>query len=165
MTRNPLPTLALTAWFAAAALWMPAAGHADPAALPCDWVTAAEAADIIGGPVTATPRGDEPGSTDLVCSYSKGPGLEGVMSDLRLPGALPDGAASAFAGAVPQEGTTTVVDGLGRQAKCVFDQRTTPPSTTLLVLLDGDRLYRAQGTFVFCDTLTRFAQVAVSRIG
>jgi hypothetical protein len=47
----------------------------------------------------------------------------------------------------------------------VIEQRTTPPSTTLLILLNADRLYRAVGGYVYCDTLKQFAQVAIGRIG
>jgi hypothetical protein len=47
-----------------------------------------------------------------------------------------------------------------------MEPQTTPPSTTLLVLLTGDRLYRATGTYYpSCDSLKRFAKTAIARIG
>lgn len=138
---------------------------APPAFRPCDWVTTTEAARILGAPVTAEPREEEAGSVDMSCDYSEGIGFGFVESDLRVPGAFPVDAASQFAFATAEEGTTTPVDGLGVKAKCVIEQRTTPPSTTLLILLNGDRLYRAVGGYVYCDTLKQFAQVAIGRIG
>jgi hypothetical protein len=163
MKRKLARAMAVSAGLAAGALSNAAAGQADPAAPgACDWVTASEAAGLLGGPVTLDPR---TGAADPTCSYSLGNFQGSVTSDLRLPAALPADAASVLANAAPTEGTVTPVDGLGLAAKCIFDQRTTPPSTTLLVLLSGGRLYRAQGAYVYCDTLKQFAQVAISRIG
>jgi len=133
--------------------------------VPCDWVTAGEAADILGGPVTVEPLLDEAGSDEMSCGYRQSIDST-IESDLRLPGALPVDAASQFAlGTAPATNVTTV-DGLGVKAVCVMEPQTTPPSTTLLVLLTGDRLYRATGTYYpSCDSLKRFAQTAIARIG
>jgi hypothetical protein len=40
----------------------------------------------------------------------------------------------------------------------------TPPSTTILVLLDGNRIYRATAAYEYCDTVQRFARTAINRI-
>jgi hypothetical protein len=78
----------------------------------------------------------------MSCDYdrSEGIGFGGVESDLRVLGSFPVDAASQFALAAAKDGTTTSVDGVGVKAKCVYERKTTPPSTTLLVLLNGDRL-------------------------
>ena len=39
----------------------------------------------------------------------------------------------------------------------------TPPSTTILVLLDGRRVNRATAAYEYCDTVKRFARTAVDR--
>ncbi len=138
---------------------------APPAFRPCDWVTTDEAASILGWPVSADPYGDEAGSVDMGCDYDK-PGEIGlgVESVLRGPGAFPVDAASQFALATAAHNATTV-DGVGVKAVCVFEPQTTPPSTTLVVLLSGDRLYRATEGYASCDTLKQFAQAAIGRIG
>jgi hypothetical protein len=57
------------------------------------------------------------------------------------------------------------VDDVGIKAVCVFEPTTTPPSTTLSVLLSGDRIYRATGWYAMpCDKLKPFAQAAIGRI-
>jgi hypothetical protein len=132
---------------------------------PCAWVTAAEAADILAGPVTAEPIGDQPGSVDVACLYDKPVDVgEGVQIDLRMPGAfaVDAGAEFALATSAPR---TTVVDGIGVKAACVNEPTTTPPSTTLVVLLNGDRLLRVTQGYASCNTLKRFAQLAIGRIG
>jgi len=131
----------------------------------CYWVTAGEAADILGGPVTLEPLLDEAGSVEMSCGYRQSIDST-IESDLKLPGAFPVDAASQFAlGTAPATNVTTV-DGLGVKAACVTEPQTTPPSTTLLVLLTGDRLYRATGTYYpSCDSLKRFAKTAIARIG
>ena len=69
-----------------------------------------------------------------------------------------DGVASA--------GNVATVGDLGVKSVCVVEPRTTPPSSTVVVLLSGDRLYRATGWYALsCDTLRQFAAVAVRRIG
>ena len=65
-------------------------------------------------------------------------------------------AASQFAIATTSNNTTNI-DGLGVKAVCVVEPRTTPPSTTLLVLLNGDRLFRVTEGYASCDTLKQFA--------
>jgi hypothetical protein len=153
-------TLALMA--AAAAIALPPTAQAVPAASqPCEWVTADEAAAILGGPVSTTPHGDQPGSVDLSCGYSTGLGEDGMESELRLPGAFPVDAATEYA----LTDDATAIDGVGVKAHCVFEPTTMPPSTTLSVLLDGDRIYRATGWYaISCDQLEQFAHTAITRI-
>ncbi|WP_131813403.1 hypothetical protein [Mycobacterium kubicae] len=132
---------------------------------PCDWVTPTEAAAIMGGPVSAKPDGDEPGSIDIGCYYDKSDDVgEGVETDLRLPGAFPVDAPSQFALATTSTNVTNV-DGMGLQAVCVHEATTTPPSTTLVVLLSEGRLFRVTEGYASCDKLRRFARLAIGRIG
>lgn len=136
-----------------------------PAFRPCDWVTATEAEGIMGGAVSAEPLGDGTGSVDMACIYDKPVDVgEGVEVDLQVAGAFAVDAASEFALAtIPTHGTA--VDGIGVKAACVHEATTTPPSTTLVVLLSGDRLLRVTQGFASCATLKRFAQLAIGRIG
>jgi hypothetical protein len=139
--------------------------QAPPASRPCDWVTTDEAAGILGGPATAEPLVDEPGSVEFSCAYQRSPD-SGVESELLMPGAFPVDAASALALATATANNPTTVEGLGVKAACVFNAGTTPPSTALLVVLGGDRLYRAVGKYYMsCDSLKLFAQTAIGRIG
>jgi hypothetical protein len=168
MKSNALLAMAVTAGIVAAATVSPQLASADPTAPPtghpCDWVTTDEAAGILGGPVSARPHGDDAGSLEMSCGYSRGLGEDGMTSELRLPGAFPDDAASQFALATASVGAVPV-DDLGAKAVCVSEPTTTPPSTTLLVLLSGDRIYRATGWYsLSCATLTQFAQTAIGRI-
>jgi hypothetical protein len=48
----------------------PADPAAPPAFRPCDWVTTAEASDILGKPVTPEPTDDAAGSNDPRCFYA-----------------------------------------------------------------------------------------------
>ncbi|WP_155768940.1 hypothetical protein [Mycobacterium asiaticum] len=131
---------------------------------PCDWVTAAEAAEILGGSVTAEPLGDQTGSVDIACIYDKPVDVgDGVEIDLQVPGAFPVDAARQFGLATSPGGTG--VDGIGVRAACVYESTTTPPSTTLVVLLNRDRLFRVTQGYASCNTLKRFAQLAIGRIG
>lgn len=169
MKPNPVLALAITAGIVAAATGpSPLAGAdptAPPAGYPCEWVTTDEAASILGGPVSTRPQGVEAGSVDMSCVYSRGTGQDGMTSELRLLGAFPDGAESQFA--LATAGVDAIpVDGLGVKAVCASEPSTTPPSTTLLALLSGDRIYRATGWYsLSCDALTLFAQTAIGRIG
>lgn len=83
-------------------------------------------------------------------------------STCRLPGVFLVDAASQFA---LESRHGTVVDGVGVKAACVDDLTTSPPTTTLLLLLSGDRLLRVIQGNGSCDTLKRFAQLAIGRIG
>ncbi|OBJ62342.1 hypothetical protein [Mycobacterium sp. 1423905.2] len=137
---------------------------APPASRPCDWVTTTEAAGIMGGPVSAKPDGDEAGSVDIGCYYDQTPDVgEGVETDLRLPGAFPVDAAAQFALATTSTNVTNE-EGMGLKAVCVHEPTTTPPSTTLVVLLSGGRLFRVTEGYASCDKVKRFAQLAISRI-
>jgi hypothetical protein len=130
---------------------------------PCDWVSEAEARRILGGQVTVEPYGDQSGSVDIACIYNKpGDMGDGVEVDLQLPGAFLVDASSQFA---LDARRGTVVDGVGVKAACVDDLTTSPPTTTLLLLLSGDRLLRVIQGNGSCDTLKRFAQLAIGRIG
>jgi hypothetical protein len=149
----------------AAASTPPVETNARAAFRPCDWVTTDEAAAILGGPVSTKPQGDQSGSVKVSCGYSRGPGEDGMTSELRLPGAFPGDAESEFALAAAAD-NSTAFDGVGIKAQCVFEPTTTPPSNTLVVLLSGDRIYRATGWYsISCDDLKQFAQAAIGRIG
>jgi hypothetical protein len=56
------------------------------------------------------------------------------------------------------------VEGLGRNAVCVYEPNVTPPSTTIVVLLDGGRVFRSTAAYEFCDTVERFARTAITRL-
>jgi hypothetical protein len=132
---------------------------------PCDWVTSQEAADILGKPVTLEPTGGSEGPGAPRCFYAasgKGIGV-GISSELLLPGASAVDAETRLAHAAAQLGAQAI-GGLGIRAVCVFEPQVTPPSTTILVLLDGGRLYRATAAYKYCDTVERFARTAVDRI-
>ena len=165
-------TFALTASAAVASLALSPtsfAQPADPAAprafQPCDWVTTQETADIFGAPVTPEPTDGAAGVNHPRCFYAvtgDDTGL-GISSELLLPGASPVDAGTRLANAAAEPGAATV-DGLGVNAVCVFEPNVTPPSTTILVLLDGGRIYRATAAYEYCDTVERFARTAINRI-
>lgn len=143
----------------------PVSAPAQPGFRPCDWVTKDEAAGILGGAVTARPSGDQAGSVDVACSYSRGPGENGLESTLRLPGGFPVDAASQFELTATKPNAASV-NGIGLKAACVSEPTTTPPSTTLVVLLAGNRTYAITGWYALsCDTLKQVATAAIDRIG
>jgi hypothetical protein len=72
-------------------------------------------------------------------------------------------AGTRLANAAREPGAATV-KGLGVNAVCVFEPQVTPPSTTIVVLLDRSRIYRATAAYKFCDTVDRFARTAINRI-
>jgi hypothetical protein len=132
---------------------------------PCDWVSADEAGALLGAPVQTRALGDQVGSVDISCSYTSGTSDTGMESGLRLPQSFPVSAAAQFELAT-REKSGAPVDGLGVAAQCVYEPTTTPPSTTLVVLLSGNRLYRATSWYgTSCDQLKQFAQTAIGRIG
>ena len=132
---------------------------------PCDWVSADEAGALLGGPVQTRASGDQAGSVDVSCSYSRGTDDTGLQSELRLPQSFPVSAAAQFELAVSGKNGTPV-DGVGVTAQCVSEPTTTPPSSTVVVLLGGNRLYRAMSWYgTSCDQLKRFAKTAIGRIG
>ena len=159
------PALTAAAVVLATVAWSPT-GRADtPAAHPSDWVTPEEAAALLGGPVKTQAFGDEPGSVRMSCSYDRGLGDTGMVSELSLARSFPTSAAAQF-GVATTGVNGTGVDGLGLQAQCVHEPSTTPPSTTVVVLLGGNRLYRATSWYgTSCDQLKQFAQTAIGRIG
>jgi hypothetical protein len=141
----------------------------DPAApealQPCEWVTVAETSDILGQPVTPQPTGAAAGSIDPRCFYAvtgDDTGL-GISSELLLPAMSSVDGETRLAKAAAAPGAA-VVDGLGVDAVCVYEPNVTPPSTTVLVLLDGGRVYRATAAYEYCDTVVRFAHTAIDRI-
>jgi hypothetical protein len=142
------------------------ANPAAPQALrPCDWVTRQEATDILGKPVTLEPTGDTAGSSAPRCFYAAsvdGIGV-GISSELLLPGASAVDADTRLAHAAAEPGAQAI-GGLGVSAVCVFEPQVTPPSTTILVLLDGSRIYRTTAAYEYCDTVERFARTAIDRI-
>jgi hypothetical protein len=170
MKARPLIVLAVAAGIAAATAATPgcpatswAVPASEPSAAACDWVTTDEAAGILNESVTADPLLDEPGSVEISCAYHGSEG-DGVESDLRLSGAFKTDAAAQFA--LVSAGNVATVGDLGVKSVCVVEPRTTPPSSTVVVLLSGDRLYRATGWYALsCDTLRQFAAVAIGRIG
>lgn len=162
--------LALTAIAASSVAFSPAvsAQPATPAApqasRPCDWVTRQEATDILGKPVTLEPS-DAAGSSAPRCFYAaSGGGIGvGISSELLLPDASAVDADTRLAHATAAPGAQAI-GGLGVKAVCVFEPQVTPPSTTILVLLDGSRIYRATAAYEYCDTVQRFARTAIDRI-
>lgn len=138
---------------------------AAPEFRPCDWVTVAEASDILGKPVFPTPSDDQVGSTDPQCFYAvtgDQTGL-GISSELLLPGASAVDANTRLANAAAAPGAETI-NGLGINAVCVYEPNVTPPSTTIVVLVDGGRIYRSTAAYEYCDTVERFARTAITRL-
>ena len=141
---------------------VPVPASEPPAFAPCGWVTTAEAAAFMGAPsVTTMSVGDRAGSVDQMCDYTTSDHM--VISELQLPGSFPVDAGSEFSMTVAG-GAGSDVAGLPGRAYC---SPSTPGSTDspamLVVLLSGDRLYRA--TDDNCDVLKQFAQAAIPRIG
>jgi hypothetical protein len=138
-----------------------------PAYHPCDWVSTAEAAGILGVPsVTTGGQGRElqnlMGSTDMRCDYQSADHHSGLVSELLLRAGHIVDAASEFAMWAAQDDSTRV-DGVGIKAAC------TPPvfgstERQFYVLLPGERIYVVTGE-QSCDTLKQFAQAAIPRIG
>ncbi|MGX9671314.1 hypothetical protein [Mycobacterium sp. HM-7] len=158
---------AAMAAMAAAVILSPAA-YADDGRTTeaCAWVHTDEAAVFLEGPATADPiRTQLP---ELSCGYrvlDEPVGGRSLESDVRFADAFPSDAATTFRQVAAWPGATEV-DGVGLRAVCAYEPKVTPPSTTLTVLLTGDRLYRVTGSYVWrCDTLKTFAELAIARIG
>jgi hypothetical protein len=133
-----------------------------PAFRPCDWVTTDEAARILDSQsVTASPVGDQAGSVDQMCDYTWSDQL--VISELQLAGSLPVDSRTEFDMAIASANGSDV-GGLPGRAYCSASKSANSDGTAMLVvLLSGDRLYRA--TDENCDVLKQFAQAAIPRIG
>lgn len=133
---------------------------------PCDWVTKAEVADIFGFTGDVVTDGYVPtGSVEPNCTY-RDPGRTAVVSRLQVAGAFPVDAAADYA-LYPKD-HTTAIGGLGLAARCVTDLPGSQGGryTQVTVLLDGNRLFEAQGFNPGdCDQLARFAKTAIGRIG
>jgi hypothetical protein len=129
---------------------------------PCDWVTSDEAGRILGDPSTTTsPAGDEAGSAEPFCSYTSGSHL--VTSQVNLPGSFPVDAQTEL-NMTAANGSE--VSGLPGRAYCATTTSADKKSTTLVVLLSGNRLYQALGwEGESCDTLKQIAETAIPRIG
>ncbi|TLH71378.1 hypothetical protein [Mycolicibacterium phocaicum] len=144
----------------------PAARADDATTEACTWVSADEAAVFLEGPATADPiRTHLP---ELSCAYRVlgepvcGRSLE---SDVRFADAFPWDAATTFRQVAEWPRATEFAD-VGLQAVCTYEPNVTPPSTTLTVLLTGERIYRVTGSYVWrCETLKTFAELAIARIG
>jgi hypothetical protein len=156
-----VPALALSPTSSA----QPADPDASPAFRPCDWVPVSEASDILGKLAFPAPSDNQVGSNDPRCFYAvtgDDTGL-GISSQLLLPGASSVDPNTRLANAAAAPGAVTV-DGLGLNAVCVYEPNVTPPSTTVVVALDGGRVYRSTAAYEYCDTVERFARAAVNRI-
>lgn len=163
-----VPAMAIAASsvaFSPIACAQPVNPGAPQVASACDWVTRQEATEILGKPVTPKATGDPAGSSTQRCFYAaSGEGIGvGISSELLLPGASAVEADTRLANAAAEPGAHAV-GGLGSQAVCVFEPQVTPPSTTILVLLDGGRIYRATAAYEYCDTVERFVRAAIDRI-
>ena len=136
---------------------------ASPAFHPCDWVTEDQAAKFLGvSSTSATPAGDESGSAEPFCSYRSDSHF--VTSQLSLPASFPVDAQTELNMLVADHGSE--VTGLPGGAYCATRQSDGKTSTTLQVILGGNRLYQALGWHgESCDTLKQFAQTAIPRIG
>ena len=137
---------------------------APPAFHPCDWVTVAEAAKFLGDPsATTDPVGNESGSAAPYCAYNSGAHF--VTSGLRLPASFPVDARTELDMTIAG-GHGSDVSGLSDRAYCATTASGGKQSTTLLVLLSGNRLYQALGwDGESCEILKQFAQVAIPRVG
>jgi hypothetical protein len=141
---------------------------------PCDWVSAADAARLLGGsPVTMTslPH-DKAGSTDIECDYGVVGGT-GIGSQLRSTAAHVVDAATEFdfVTSTAEDSPSTAsspVNGLGIKAACTTLRKATHVNDVqyaLYVLLPDDRIYAVHGDLgASCDMLTQFAQAAVPHI-
>lgn len=150
----------------AAAAGLSPAAHADDQSEACGWVRTDEAAVFLEGRATAEPiRVQLP---ELSCAYrafDEPLGRRSLESDLRFADAFPWDAATTFR-QVAEWPRATEVDGVGLKAVCTYEPNVTPPSTTLTVLLTGERIYRVTGSYVWrCETLKTFAELAIARIG
>jgi len=131
----------------------PANPAAPQAFRPYDWVTGQEATDIFGKPVTPESKGEAAASSAPQCFYAASGDRIGVgiSSELLLPGASATDADAKLANAAAEPGAQAI-GGLGVNAVCVFERQVAPPATTILVLLDGSRIYRATAPYEYCDT-------------
>lgn len=144
----------------------PAARADDATTEACTWVSADEAAVFLEGPATADPiRTHLP---ELSCAYrvlGEPVGGRSLESDVRFADAFPWDAATTFRQVAEWPRATEVAD-VGLRAVCTYEPNVTPPSTTLTVLLTGERIYRVTGSYVWrCETLKTFAELAIARIG
>jgi hypothetical protein len=131
---------------------------------PCDWVTEDQAAKFLGvSSTSATPTGDESGSAEPFCSYRSDSHF--VTSQLSLPASFAVDAQTEL-NMLAAGGHGNDVTGLPGRDYCAATQSDGKTSTTMQVLLGGNRLYQALGwNGESCDTLKQFAQTAIPRIG
>lgn len=133
---------------------------------PCDWVTTDEVADIFGLPEPIKTDGFvPPGSVNPRCTY-RSPGRTAVTTALYVTGAFPVDAAADYARSAGEE-NATAVSGLGLAAHCLTNLHGTQgrPYNEVVVLLDGDRLFEAEGLGAEpCEQLKQFADTAINRL-
>jgi hypothetical protein len=136
---------------------------AQPAFYPCNWVTADEAASFFAdSSTTVDPTGDELGAAAPFCTYNSGSHF--VTSQLQLPAYFPVDAQTQLGLSIAR-GHGNEVGGLPGRAYCSTSESDNKKSTTLQVLLSGNRLYQAMGwKSESCNTLKQFAQTAIPRI-
>lgn len=122
-----------------------------------------EAASFLGAPsVQISTIGDEAGSVQPTCTYRTDSLM--VDSKLRLPADLPVDAQAELNMNLAKNGSE--VSGLPGRASCSTTESDGKKSTTMVVLLGGNRLYQALGwKGESCDTLKQFAETAITRIG
>ena len=169
---TPAPSTPVGAHDAVTVNLIAAERNSPPTYRPCDWVSTAAAATLLGAaPIAASANGVEQGSTDISCDYSfndspnGSPNRHSVVSELRLTEAHVVDAATEYEAGIGAD--SLPVDGIGVKAAC------TPVSTSaagqtvrrLQGLLPGERLYIATGWGgESCDTLGQFARAAIPRI-
>jgi hypothetical protein len=139
---------------------------APPAFAPCDWITTADVADVLGapGPIETESLNDKAGSVAPLCIY-RSPGHATVSTQLYEPLAFPIDAATEYA--TYNGHNATPVNGLGLAAKCLTGLQGSQdnPYNELDILLDGNRMFEVQGIDAeSCDTLKQLAQKAIDRI-
>jgi hypothetical protein len=118
-----MPPRAPTVAFSPTSSAQPTDPAASPAFGPCDWVTTADAADILGAPVTPQPSDDAAGSNDPRCYYAaSGERIGvGISSELIAPAASAV-ADTMLAHAATEPGAATI-DRRGINAVCIRAER------------------------------------------
>lgn len=142
-----------------------------PAYHPCNWVSATEAAAMLGSttvdiPTLSNQFDNVQGQTRIGCVYNSGDESHGVRTDLELADAHLIDAASEFAFYTAQDRSLNVT-GVGLKAACTPDPRqpTNAEKHRLYVLLPGGRMFIVSGFGgVSCETLKQFALTAIPRI-
>lgn len=136
---------------------------------PCDWITDAEVGSILGqSPSVSLPTDDETGSVAPSCQYTLGSSSTLLLSQLKMPGSFLVDASTDFNFfmAVDEPGEKSIdIDGLPGHARCTSVHRDSGELRTLKVLLSNNRTYTIYASDMSCETLKRFAQIAIKNIG